>query len=199
MEKSLLKKQIIEKIEELNISISARISDPNFSVDELTKALSINSELTRLLSVYQYLLSKREISEDLDLHMKIIASTEEEKINETAISQPEEEITTQPPEAISLQQEIQPEPSMAEPIEKSPQPIVTTKKMELSINDRYRILNELFHQNQTEFNMVISELNATENLPQTELYLSKLCELYEWNPDNSLVKTFFSIAKKRFK
>ncbi|HWY36396.1 MAG TPA: hypothetical protein VNX68_17255 [Nitrosopumilaceae archaeon] len=73
-----------------------------------------------------------------------------------------------------------------------------TKKIEIGINDKYRILNELFDQQQIEFNVVIEQLNVTENWEEAEIYLGSLLEIYGWKVDNELVKTLYSLVQKRF-
>lgn len=198
MEKHSLKNQVLEKSKALNSALESLTDDKSVSVEHIGNTIKIAHDLLRALSVYEYLLMKREISEDIDLHLKIIESSSPELRSEPLPIQPAI-VKLSPPQQEKLKtREIETKPSSDEKssVENPMKP--ATKKIEIGINDRYRILNELFNQNQAEFNMVISEMNAVESIAQAELYLGKLCELYGWKQDSPLVLLLTNLVKKRF-
>ena len=72
------------------------------------------------------------------------------------------------------------------------------KKLELSLNDKFRIINELFNQNQQEFTIVIQQLNSVNNLKDAEIYINGLIELYKWDIEKPALKILIRIVNKRF-
>jgi hypothetical protein len=72
------------------------------------------------------------------------------------------------------------------------------KKIEFSINDKFRIINELFGQSQIEFNTAIEQLNSCISLEESENYLHNLKIIYNWKINSPLVKVLFAINHKRF-
>ncbi|HEX7415043.1 MAG TPA: hypothetical protein VF411_13445, partial [Bacteroidia bacterium] len=82
-------------------------------------------------------------------------------------------------------------------------PISTTesialKRIEFSINDRFRIINELFAQSQTEFQAAWQQINAITTLEESVFYLDSLKQIYDWKKESDLVKTIYALANKRF-
>jgi hypothetical protein len=74
----------------------------------------------------------------------------------------------------------------------------TIKKIEFGINDKFRIINELFGQSQIEFNTAIEQLNSCVSIEESENYLNNLKIIYNWKSESQLVKTFFALNLKRF-
>lgn len=74
----------------------------------------------------------------------------------------------------------------------------TIKKIEFGINDKFRIINELFGQSQIEFNTAIEQLNSCVSIEESENYLNNLKIIYNWKSESQLVKTFFALNHKRF-
>ena len=81
------------------------------------------------------------------------------------------------------------------PLEK---PKAINKKLEISINDKYRMINELFHHSQQEFNIAIAQLNEVPEWSDAKLYLDSLVSVYGWDEEKDIVKTLFKISQKRF-
>src|SRR6185312_5108845 len=89
--------------------------------------------------------------------------------------------------------------------EKAPEiaPVLTEenlslKKIEFSINDRFRVINELFAQSQHEFQAALQQLNSINTLDESLFYLNSLKPIYSWKDDNQLVKTLYNLVNKRF-
>ncbi len=191
MQKSVLIKQISEEIEALEKSIEIFKRQNHFTSLEANQALGEVEKLYRALAAYAHIVKHNEISSDLNVHVKIMQAIEakeeikvqiENKITESG--QLDLEITKEETEAV---EESQPE-KVKEP----------SKKVEVAVNDKYRFINELFEQNQAEFNAALQQINASDNIEDINRYLASLKQLYDWKDNSPLVKTFFSLAQKRF-
>ena len=71
-------------------------------------------------------------------------------------------------------------------------------KIAITINDKFRIINELFESNATEYNIAIEQINAVNSKIELDSYLKGLQTIYNWNDDNEVVKNLKAIAQKRF-
>lgn len=71
-------------------------------------------------------------------------------------------------------------------------------KMAVSLNDKFRFINELFATNATEYNIAIEQINAIVHLNDLTNYLNALVTIYGWQEDKEVVKQFFTLARKRF-
>ena len=72
------------------------------------------------------------------------------------------------------------------------------KKVEFGLNDKYRIINELFNHNNAEYTTAIHQLNMTHSWEDAEDYLDSLKSLYSWKSELPLVKTLYAVTQKRF-
>jgi hypothetical protein len=72
------------------------------------------------------------------------------------------------------------------------------RKIELSINNKFRIANELFEQNQQEFQAAFQQLNSINTWEEALHYLESLKQIYKWKDENPLVKNFYALVQKRF-
>jgi len=191
MQKALLIKQITEEIETFEKSIDVFKRQNHFTSIEANQALDKVERLYRALAAYAHIIKQNEISSDLNVHIKImeaIEAKEEIKVQiENKVTESGQLGLEIPGDEKEATKEIQPEK-----IKES------SKKVEVAVNDKYRFINELFGQNQGEFNAALQQVNASENLEDINRYLASLKQLYDWNEENPLVKTFFSIAQKRF-
>jgi hypothetical protein len=68
----------------------------------------------------------------------------------------------------------------------------------INLNDKFRFINELFGQNNSEYHIALEQLNNLNTWSDTEVYLNSLKSLYEWDAKDEVVKYFYGIAKKRF-
>ena len=97
----------------------------------------------------------------------------------------------EPVSAILTESELQP---VAE--EKSLQKELP--KMGISLNDKFRFINELFASNTTEYHIAVEQINAIDSLNDLTNYLNGLMTIYGWQENNDVVKQFFMLARKRF-
>lgn len=161
------------------------------SVDNCEKLQQQLTQLQENLAVYKYNKVNKEISPSFSIHSKI-----SEKI-----------VPEQKTEAPPLENTIPPiekeKPEVAQPfleaigLEIKPE-TKTIPPFTIGINDKFRLINELFKQNQSEYNVAIEQLGALKTWADTEIYLNSLKSLYNWNEDHEVVIYFFSLSKKRF-
>ncbi len=172
--------------------------------NECEAMLDCLTQLNRSLSVYTHYIQQSSLSSDIDVHLKIMQAVEKKEEVKQEISlkdnipaQPENPVlppvnTNKPTEEKTKPlQEPLPDPLKTDPI-------VNTKKIEIAINDKYRIINELFGSNPTEFNAALQQLNSIATWEEASRYLNSLKEIYNWKESNPLVKNFYAIAQRRF-
>ncbi|MBC7863763.1 MAG: hypothetical protein IAF38_12360 [Bacteroidia bacterium] len=218
MQKGIIKKQAEEKLQLLkDLLLTIDISAPatHQDVREIQKRLQ---EAERIITVYEYLLAQNEIAGDFSVHLKIMEKansieseqslrnieTEEaskkkaEEIKEEKKVEPVKEIVPVV-EKVITEEVKKPEQKVVElPKEPAPKQKTETKKLEISINDKYRMINELFHHSQQEFNIAIAQLNEVADWSDAKLYLDSLVSVYGWDEEKDIVKTLFKISLKRF-
>ena len=73
-----------------------------------------------------------------------------------------------------------------------------SKKLEISLNEKFRFINELFQQNATEYGLAIDQLNNCTNWADAESYLLGLKSVYDWKDQNESYKRFRELSKNRF-
>lgn len=155
------------------------------SVDSCEKLQKQLTGIQETLAVYKYNKINKEISPSFSIHAKVSEKElpiEKEEEIKMAIDEERPEI---------IQPKIEPDAEETRE-SKNAQPML------VGINDKFRFINELFKQNNSEYNIAIEQLNALKNWHDGEIYLNSLKTLYEWKENNEVVKLFFSVAKKRF-
>ncbi len=185
-------KKLLHEISELQHIVSAAVF---FNVQTPE-----NNQQEQTIRVTETVTEKTEISfvEDSKVEsIEIIEKTEtievnlvEEPIKENQ-SVKEEIVVVEVKETITSVSSVNVETS-------TPKPSKPFKKMEIGINDKFRIMNELFGQSQLEYSTALEQLNLCENLEESENYLNNLSVLYQWKQDAPLVKTLFAFNHKRF-
>ncbi len=147
------------------------------SVTEVERISSYVRNLDEQLTIYKYLKSQKELSPNFNLHLKVM-----------------EQVTANE-EKVTVENDVTP------PISTEASKLdvaVGTKRIELGLNDKFRIINELFNQNSTEFNLAIEQLNLIESLENSEAYLNELKNLYNWKNDHELMLRLYQLNQKRF-
>ncbi len=148
------------------------------SVNEVEKLNEKVSNLTEQIAIYKYLKSQKELSPSLNLHLKVMENT--------AVKDAQSEINETLKESYSQK------------MDGTTQTIKEAKKIELSLNDKFRIINELFKQSTTECNLAMEQLNTISNLEDSEAYLQELKKLYFWKSEDEMCKRLFQLNQKRF-
>ena len=210
MQTDILQKQLQTSLQELKTSIEKFEKHPSPSTQYAEQLHSAIHQANKLVSAYLVLKEHKDVSPDLNLHLKLMnVPTTEEK---AAIIEPIKEQVIAPV-SIVVKEEAKPVEEIkapviekiAEPVAEKNQPQVietpVTKelpKIAININDKFRFINELFASNATEYNIAIEQINAVDNLPELNNYLNGLKSIYEWKDDNEVVKNLFALAQKRF-
>lgn len=178
--------QINELAPTLELFVEETIQPSVSNCEKLQQQLT---ELQENLAVYKYNKINKEISPSFSLHAKI---------SEKEILQPNIEIPT-PELKVTEKNKSEAEQNIQEIfeeiiIESIQAPIAFT----IGINDKFRFINELFKQNNAEYNIAIEQLSVLKNWDDSEMYLNSLKSLYNWKENNEVVIYFYSITKKRF-
>jgi len=87
------------------------------------------------------------------------------------------------------------EPEKVEAVSQKPDGELILRKIELSINNKFRISNELFNQSQPEFNAAFQQLNTINSLDEAMRYMESLKQVYSWKEENPLVKNFYALVQ----
>lgn len=210
MQTDILQKQLQTSLQELKTSIEKFEKHPSPSTQYAEQLHSAIHQANKLVSAYLVLKEHKDVSPDLNLHLKLMnVPTTEEK---AAIIEPIKEQVIAPV-SIVVKEEAKPLEEIKAPvIEKIAEPVAEKKqpqvietpvtkelpKIAININDKFRFINELFASNATEYNIAIEQINAVDNLPELNNYLNGLKSIYEWKDDNEVVKNLFALAQKRF-
>ncbi|HRG00214.1 MAG TPA: hypothetical protein PKZ75_03795 [Bacteroidia bacterium] len=210
MQTDILQKQLQTSLQELKIAIEKFEKHPSPSTQYAEQLHSAIHQANKLVSAFLVLKEHKDVSPDLNLHLKLMnAPTLEEK---TAIIEPIKEQVIEPA-PFEVKEDVKPIEEIKTPvIEKVIEPIVEriqpqvteapiTKELPriaISINDKFRFINELFAANAVEYNIAIEQINAVNTLAELNNYLNGLKQIYAWKEDNEVVKNLFSLAQKRF-
>ena len=202
MQTDILQKQLQTSLQELKTSIEKFEKHPSPSTQYAEQLHSAIHQANKLVSAYLVLKEHKDVSPDLNLHLKLMnVPTTEEK---AAIIEPIKEQVIAPV-SIVVKEEAKPLEEIkvpviekiAEPVAEKNQPQVietpVTKelpKIAININDKFRFINELFASNATEYNIAIEQINAVDNLPELNNYLNGLKSIYEWKDENATIEPF---------
>ena len=200
MQTDILQKQLQTSLQELKTAIDKFEKHPSPSTQYAEQLHTAIHQSNKLVSAYLVLKEHKDVSPDINLHMKLMnVPTAEEK---AAIVEPiKEQEVIEPVKEIVKPIEVIKEPV----IEKVIEPIVEIKpqakefpKMAININDKFRFINELFDSNATEYNIAVEQMNSVNSLNEMMSYLKGLTSIYEWKEDSEVVKNLFTLAQKRF-
>jgi hypothetical protein len=160
----------------LDVDVQPSVTD----CDALQKQLT---NLQESVAVYKFQKKEKELSPSFNIHAKVSEKAADiSVIKEQVIPESKTEIPAQK----IVEKDIRNEP------EKKAAPLV------IGINDKFRFINELFKQNNSEYNIAIEQLANLQSWPEAELYLSSLKGLYDWKDNSEVVIYFYSVIKKRF-
>jgi len=200
MQTDILLKQLYSSLGELKATIEKFEKHPSPSTQYAEQLHSAIYHSNKLVSAYLVLKEHKDVSPDLNLHLKLMnVPTAEEK---AAIVEPiKEQVVVEPVKEVVKPIEVVKEPV----VEKTTEPIVEVKsqakefpKMVININDKFRFINELFASNATEYNIAVEQMNSVNSLDEMMSYLKGLMSIYGWKEDNEVVKNLLALAQKRF-
>ncbi len=157
--------------------------------EDLQKRLVI---LQENLAVYKYQKQNKELSPSFNIHAKVSeAKLPEEKIITPAVA----EIKSAP---IPEEKPVAQEPVKAVEQTEKPAGHRSLPKLTISLNDKFRFINELFAQNSSEYNIAMEQFSNLRDWNDAEIYLNSLKSLYSWEDDKEVVTYFQSLIRKRF-
>ncbi len=202
MQTDILLKQLYSSLDDLKSAIDKFEKHPSPSTHYARQLHTAIHESNKLVSAYLVLKEHKDISPELNLHVKLMnVPTPEEK---KAIIEPiKEQVITEP--TVVVKEEVKPLEVIKDPVIEKVEPIsVTTEsvkelpKITININDKFRFINELFASNSNEYFIAIEQINAVNSKEEMDNYLKGLKSIYEWKDDNEVVKTLYALAHKRF-
>ena len=210
MQTDILQKQLQTSLQELKTAIEKFEKHPSPSTQYAEQLHNAIHQTNKLVSAYLVLKEQKDVSPDLNLHLKLMnVPTPKEK---TAIIEPIKEQVAEPTPVV-VKEEVKPVEEIKAPvIEKIIEPVVERvqpqlietpvakelPKIAININDKFRFINELFAANAIEYNIAIEQINAVSTLTELNNYLNGLKQIYAWKEDNEVVKNLFAQAQKRF-
>jgi hypothetical protein len=151
------------------------------TVDEVEKLEAKVNSLHDHIVIYKFLQAQKELSPSFNLHLKVM-----EKVPN---------ITPADTIATSTVKEEAREQTGNERIDVT---VAGSRKIEMGLNDKFRIINELFKQSTTEFNLAMEQLNLLDTPAKSEAYLNELKKLYSWKDNHELTQRIFLLNQKRF-
>lgn len=156
------------------------------TVDECEDLQKKLTQLQEHLAVYKHFKLDKELSPSFMIHAKV---SEKEPLAPAPVAPAH---TDREPPAV---QDGAHQPS---PLTPSEEALKRLPPLAIGLNDKFRLINELFAQNASEYGIAVEQLNNLRNWTDTEIYLNSLRDLYGWRPANEVVKYLYGVAKKRF-
>ena len=215
MQTDILLKQLHSSLGELKNAIEKFEKHPSPSTDYAEKLHDSIYKANKLVSAYLVLKEHKDVSPDLNLHLKLMnVPTPEERT--TLLEPVKDEVPVKPLEVIK--EEVKPV-EIKEPVIEKPElrpdsyrdeaPVKeqvaevnqakkTLPNIVININDKFRFINELFASNANEYNIAVEQINAVNSPAEMSSYLKGLKSIYNWDDENEVVKTLYALAQKRF-
>lgn len=204
MQTDILLKQLFSSLGELKTAIDKFEKHPSPSTHYAEQLHAAIHDSNKLVSAYLVLKEQKDVSPELNLHVKLMNVPE--TIEKAVIIESIKESVKVETPAIVAKEEVKIIEVIKEPvIENSIAPVIETKaitkdlpKIAININDKFRFINELFASNANEYNIAIEQINSVNSSEEMTNYLKGLKSIYNWMDDNDVVKNLYSLALKRF-
>ncbi len=219
MQTDILYKQLTTKLDELKTAIERFEKHTPPSTTYAEQLHTAINEANKLISAYVVLKEQKDVSPDLNLHLKLMNVTNAqqevtEQVKAEILVEKSEIIETPKVEIAKPVAEVKPpiiEVKPAEEIVVAPvaekksveivfekPEIKTYPKLAINLNDKFRFINELFAGNTNEYNIAIEQLNCVNSLDEANAYTKGLKSIYNWNDDHEMVKNINGLIQKRF-
>lgn len=204
MQTDILLKQLNSSLSELKIAIEKFEKHPSPSTQYAEQLYAAIANSNKLVSAYLVLKEKKDVAPDLDLHLKLMSvPTAEEKkivvdIEPVQETKPVETKTEVIPEVPKAEPVVEAKTIIAQPVVQIDSQIKSLPKLAISINDKFRFINELFRSNANEYNIAIEQINGLSTMEDTIVYLKGLKDIYLWDDEHEMVKKLYSLTQKRF-
>ena len=151
------------------------------SAAEMEKLRKLVSNLYEHITIYTYLKNQNELTPNFNLHIKVMEKTAERM-----------EVKESVKEILNVQETNQPD------VTAESKTNTAAKKLELNLNDKFRMINELFAGSSTEFNLAVEQLNLIADAEASLSYINELKNLYSWKENDEMVQRLYLLNKKRF-
>lgn len=238
MQTDILLKQVTAALADLRTAMDKFEKHPNTHyAGQLHDCLN---QANKLVAAYTVLKEQKEVSPELDLHLKIMSAEDpkpepivekkpEIKLGEPVREEPKPEVKPEikplteekkdaspsPQVVTTNKQETTEKPVISTETEKTPEPVRTVTpqitvppvnttankdipKLAININDKFRLINELFSSNAHEYGIAIEQLNNVGSKEEADTYLKGLKNIYHWDEENEMVKRLIAMNQKRF-
>jgi preprotein translocase subunit YajC len=172
-----LQSTIHETLPNLELFVDGTVQPSSQDCENLQKQLQ---KLQEHLNVFKYLKTNKEISPSFGIHSKVSEVIKQEE--QTKIAEPIKETELRSPIELVATPELNHE----------------AKKLEITLNQKFQFINELFNQNATEYGLAIDQLNECATWQDADSYLLSLKSVYNWKDANETYKRLKEITKKRF-
>jgi hypothetical protein len=197
IEKVLIKiqTQITDLVNNLEDFVQPNVQPSSQECEQLKFQLA---HLQDLLAVYTHLKHDKELSPSFNIHSKVSNTAPDVNLTEQPDSKIKEPGKQEEVEVKPIEKEV-------ESVEKTNEPkalqtnSVSGIKLTLGINDKFRVINELFKQNANEYNIAMEQFNSISTHQDAETFMASLAELYGWNEKSDTVKFFYTLVRSKFK
>lgn len=200
MQTDILYKQLQTSLQELKTAIDKFEKHPSPSTQYAEQLHTAIHQSNKLVSAYLVLKEHKDVSPDLNLHLKLMSvptPAEKAAIVEPIIEQVIVEPIKEEVKIIEVVEKVIVE-EVKVPVEEAKSVTKDYPKIAININDKFRFINELFASNATEYNIAIEQINAVSTLVELNNYLTGLQSIYSWSDDHETVKNLYVLAQKRF-
>lgn len=151
------------------------------TVDEVEKLEQKVNALHDHIVIYKFLQAQKELSPSFNLHLKVMEKVSNASASDTVASSSIKEVSKEAETSVHTEGTVS-----------------VSRKIEMGLNDKFRIINELFNQSSTEFNLAIEQLNLLDSPDKSEAYLNELKKLYSWKDNHELTQRIYQLNQKRF-
>lgn len=158
------------------------------TVDECENLQKQLYNLQESLAIYKYQKQNKELSPSFNIHAKISELEVPEK-PQVPVAEEKKEVV------VEVKKNVE-EPEI--PSTETPKRSTALPAFTVGLNDKFRFINELFSQNNSEYSIAMEQLNNLKTWHDAEIYLNSLRDLYEWKSNAEVVKYIYALAKKRF-
>jgi hypothetical protein len=215
MQTDILLKQVLTSLTDLKTAIDKFEKHPSPSTHYADQLHAAINHSNKLVAAYVVLKEQKDVSPDLDLHLKIMSAEQPKSQPILDIKKEEpvkEDVKPEVVHVVEAPKEIVQAPAItfekekvAEPLQ-MPQPTVTATvpvqkdlpKLSVSINDKFRFINDLFSSNANEYSVAMEQLNNVGSKEEADTYLKGLKNIYHWDDEHEMVKKLYALNQKRF-
>jgi hypothetical protein len=213
MQTKIILSQVLSKLNELKQQIHDFEHAEIPELDQSEALYRSINEANKYVAAYCVLSNHKSVSPQVDIHLKVMSAANPiEEIKTAFESQSKNHSETSPLtqdvektieiEAIEAKlnhvienTEIISEPEMKNTGDQTQKEF---PKIAITINDKFRLISELFKTNANEYNIAVEQLNACQSWDEAQVYLNNLQSIYQWDLDSEMVKRIFLLTQKRF-